>query len=86
MHNLVIESMFLSTVLTAKHPFEALSTLRLMEGGIDLVVSDYHMPDMNGVQLQKKILEEFKIPVISEYLNNSPESNRIQTYIDIYFS
>lgn len=43
--------------------FEALSILR--KGGIDLVVSDLHMPGMDGLRLFKKMNEEgLQIPVI----------------------
>jgi two-component system response regulator AtoC len=43
--------------------FEALSILR--KGGIDLVVSDLHMPSMDGLRLLKKMHEEsLQIPVI----------------------
>ena len=31
---------------------------------VDIVVSDYSMPEMNGIEAAKLILEEFKIPVL----------------------
>ncbi|XP_018723611.2 two-component response regulator ARR2-like [Eucalyptus grandis] len=52
-------------VVTVKHPIDALSTLRQRQASFDLVVTDYHMPDMNGLELQEQIQEEFKLPVIS---------------------
>lgn len=46
---------------------DALATLRMKKGLFDIVVTDLHMPDMNGFELQKIVDEEFKLPVISEY-------------------
>ncbi|KAI8564738.1 hypothetical protein RHMOL_Rhmol03G0205100 [Rhododendron molle] len=51
-------------VVTVKHAIEALCTLRVTGGAFDLVVIDVHMPDMNGFELQKKIDEEFNLPVV----------------------
>ncbi|CAK9160988.1 unnamed protein product [Ilex paraguariensis] len=51
-------------VVTVKHPIDALCTLRIKGGSFDLVVSDVHMPDMNGFELQQQIDEEFKLPVV----------------------
>jgi len=49
--------------ILAADGFEALSILR--KGGIDLVVSDLHMPGMDGLRLFKKMNEEgLQIPVI----------------------
>ncbi|XP_030533143.1 putative two-component response regulator ARR13 [Rhodamnia argentea] len=49
-------------VVTVKHPIDALATLRENQDSFDLVVTDYHMPDMNGLELQDQVLEEFKLP------------------------
>lgn len=46
---------------------DALATLRMKKGLFDIVVTDLHMPHMNGFELQKIVDEEFKLPVISEY-------------------
>lgn len=51
--------------MTVKHPNDALCTLRVKE--FDLVVSDVHMPDMNGFELQAAIAQEFNLPVVCEY-------------------
>ncbi len=49
--------------ILASDGFEALSHLR--KGGIDLVVSDLHMPGMDGLRLLKKMNEEsLQVPVI----------------------
>ncbi|WOG95606.1 hypothetical protein DCAR_0414931 [Daucus carota subsp. sativus] len=49
-----------------KHANEALN----MPGNksFDLVLTDVHMPDMNGLELQQRINQEFSIPVICESL------------------
>ncbi|GAB2227734.1 hypothetical protein Droror1_Dr00009561 [Drosera rotundifolia] len=51
-------------VLTIKNPLDALSTLRVKHESFDLVFTDVHMPEMNGLQLQKIVLEEFRLPVV----------------------
>lgn len=55
------------SVVTLKNPIEALDTLRARKGFFDLVVTDLHMPQMNGLELQKQVMQEFKLPVISKY-------------------
>ncbi|KAL0709130.1 hypothetical protein Bca4012_016108 [Brassica carinata] len=53
------------TVIAVKDPIEALSTLKTQRHNIDLIVTDYYMPRMNGLQLKKQITREFgNIPVI----------------------
>ncbi|KAF8118739.1 hypothetical protein N665_0002s0052 [Sinapis alba] len=53
------------TVIAIKDPIEALSTLKTQRHNIDLLVTDYYMPRMNGLQLKKQITREFgNIPVI----------------------
>ncbi|KAK6135297.1 hypothetical protein DH2020_030939 [Rehmannia glutinosa] len=53
-------------VVTVKHANDALCALRIKGGGaFDLVVSDVHMPDMNGFELQQAIAQEFNnLPVV----------------------
>ncbi|KAH6763284.1 hypothetical protein C2S52_020717 [Perilla frutescens var. hirtella] len=59
-------------VVTAKHPNDALCALRI-KGGFDLVVSDVHMPDMNGFQLQAAITHEFNLPVVLMSVDSKEE-------------
>ncbi|GER34974.1 two-component response regulator ARR13 [Striga asiatica] len=51
-------------VVTVKHANDALCTLRIKGATFDLVMSDVHMPDMNGFQLQQAIAQEFNLPVV----------------------
>ncbi|KAJ0266203.1 putative two-component response regulator ARR21 [Hirschfeldia incana] len=53
------------TVIAVKDSREALSTLKIKRNNIDLIVTDYYMPEMNGLQLKKQITREFgNLPVI----------------------
>ncbi|XP_023636771.1 putative two-component response regulator ARR21 isoform X2 [Capsella rubella] len=52
-------------VIAEGDPIKALSTLKLQRNNIDLIITDYYMPDMNGIQLKEQITEEFgNLPVI----------------------
>ncbi|GMJ06555.1 response regulator 21 [Hibiscus trionum] len=51
-------------VTSVKNPMAALSVLRANPSNIDLVVTDLHMPEMNGIELQRQIKREFTVPVI----------------------
>lgn len=45
----------------------ALSLLRENKNGYDIVISDVHMPDMDGFKLLVQIGLEMDLPVISKY-------------------
>nr|GMC96309.1 two-component response regulator ARR-B family [Ipomoea batatas] len=50
-------------VVALKNSNDAIETLRT-QGGFDVVISDVHMPGMNGFQLQEQIFQQFRIPVV----------------------
>ncbi|KAM3247997.1 hypothetical protein P3L10_009765 [Capsicum annuum] len=50
-------------VVTVKNTKDALRILRLISNTFDLVITDVHMPEMNGFQFQQKIIKEFDIPI-----------------------
>ncbi len=52
-------------VLTVQSAHDALAIIASGDGGIDLIVTDYKMPEMNGIDLLKRIrYEKKRIPVI----------------------
>ncbi|KAE8704676.1 Detected protein of unknown function [Hibiscus syriacus] len=61
-------------VTSVKNPMAALSVLRANPSNFDLVVTDLHMPGMNGIELQRIIKREFKLPVI---IMSSDDSERV---------
>lgn len=53
------------TVIAVRDAREALSTLKIQRNNIDLKVTDYYMPGMNGLQLKQQITRQFgNFPVI----------------------
>lgn len=46
---------------------DALSLLRERKARFDVVISDVHMPDMDGFKLLELVGLEMDLPVISEY-------------------
>lgn len=53
-------------VTTCCQAESALSLLREKKGGYDVVISDVHMPDMDGFKLLELVGLEMGLPVISE--------------------
>ena len=75
-------------VLTAKNGVEALNVLNVYGSKVvDMIITDYQMPEMNGLELMKRIkqMEEFKsTPVILLSQYNSlffSEENKSQLAI-----
>lgn len=60
--------MLLISVTIVDDAHEALYMLKIRS--YDLVISDVHMPGINGIELLQQIDEEFHLPVISKpYIN-----------------
>lgn len=55
------------SVVSVKNAEDALITLRTRSNFFHLVVTDVHMPKMDGFEFQKQVREEFNLPVVSEY-------------------
>lgn len=51
---------------TANHASDALCRLRAKP--YDIVLSDVHMPNMDGFELLRHVNQEFRLPVIREFL------------------
>ncbi|KAK9147719.1 hypothetical protein Scep_006476 [Stephania cephalantha] len=51
-------------VISVDEGLNALTVLRETKGAFDLVITDVHMPMMDGFALMEHIIREFKIPVI----------------------
>jgi len=68
-------------VIAVDDPKKALSTLKIQRDNIDLIITDYYMPGMNGLQLKKQITQEFgNLPV----LGNIFCSLQLKLNYDIY--
>ncbi|XP_010423240.1 PREDICTED: putative two-component response regulator ARR21 [Camelina sativa] len=53
------------TVIDEADPTKALSILKHQRNNIDLIITDYYMPSLNGLQLKRRITEEIgNLPVI----------------------
>ncbi|XP_042502442.1 two-component response regulator ORR21-like isoform X3 [Macadamia integrifolia] len=51
-------------VLAVKKALDALDVLRCSRGGFDVILTEVHMPEMNGLELLDSINAEFKLPVV----------------------
>ncbi|XP_050379711.1 two-component response regulator ARR12-like [Argentina anserina] len=60
-------------VTTANDAYQALQILRENRNNFDLVISDVHMPDMDGFQLLKQLGDEMDLPVIMVSCNGDNE-------------
>ncbi|XP_060170152.1 two-component response regulator ORR26-like isoform X2 [Lycium barbarum] len=58
-------------VTTVKYPMDALSTLSLKGDSFDLVVTNVHVPDMNGFDFPQVITQGFELPVVSDNKDGS---------------
>jgi len=59
------------TVTTAQSALTALNLLRENKSNFDLVISNVHMPDMDGFKLLELVGLEMDLPVISKLCNFS---------------
>ncbi|WOG95596.1 hypothetical protein DCAR_0414921 [Daucus carota subsp. sativus] len=53
-------------VTTVENAHEALSMLE--NKSFDLVITDIHMPEMNGFELQERINQNFNLPIICKFM------------------
>ena len=56
---------------------EALSTLRERREDFDIVLSDVHMPDMDGFKLLEHIALELDVPVMSTCPSTPPHPGKV---------
>ncbi|KAF3447586.1 hypothetical protein FNV43_RR12773 [Rhamnella rubrinervis] len=51
-------------VVTFRNPLHALSTLGAKKNYFDLVITDVHMPQIDGFEMQQRVQQHFKLPLI----------------------
>ncbi|KAK6946440.1 Signal transduction response regulator, receiver domain [Dillenia turbinata] len=68
-------------VVTAKNGFEALQLLRSHDRSFDLVLTDVHMPCMDGICLMREVKQEFNIPVV--LMSADDKESNITTGIEL---
>lgn len=81
----------LNVVGTASNGFEALEILKDSITKPDVIVIDYHMPEINGIETSKRILKidsSYKLIMISanSSIKNKALSNGIHEFIEKPFS
>ena len=57
---------FFCAATTCSQATRALAMLRENRGAFDVIISDVHMPDMNGFRLLELVGLEMDLPVISK--------------------
>lgn len=55
------------SVVTVRSAHDAISTLRSRSNFFHLIVTDVHMPEMDGFEFQRLVHREFRLPVVSKY-------------------
>lgn len=65
---IIILSYYFVSVWTYSNPFVAFSALRVRRNFYDLIMTDLYLADMDGFEVQKRVREEFKLPLISELI------------------
>lgn len=65
---IIILSHYFVSVWTYSNPFVAFSALRVRRNFYDLIMTDLYLADMDGFEVQKRVREEFKLPLISELI------------------
>lgn len=75
---------FALSVTTCEHATIALSLLRDRRGRYDIVLTDVHMPDMDGFKLLEIVGLEMDLPVVSEYLTQTQLPLISFMFISIY--
>ncbi|KAK7320663.1 hypothetical protein VNO77_30346 [Canavalia gladiata] len=73
LHLEVQHFLFRSVLTTAKSAVSALELLRQSKNKFDLVISDVHMPDMDGFKLLELVGLELDLPVIMLSVNDDPK-------------
>ncbi|KAE8682557.1 CHD3-type chromatin-remodeling factor PICKLE-like [Hibiscus syriacus] len=70
---LVLQTRFVDIITTTSHAITALKLLRESKNEFDLVISDVHMPDMDGFKLLELVGLEMDLPVIMFSANGDTE-------------
>lgn len=64
--------MFIFSVTTSNSAIKALKMLRENKDKFDLIITDVHMPDVDGFKLLELVGLDMDLPVISKPLSLSP--------------